>query len=141
MYVQQAGAAAALIYDNAPGAYFKLGSDGSSNPTIPAMAIPRRIGQTFYDLLEAGEQLTVTFTMAKMPANTFDNLAAYSSQGPTPDGRVKPDIVAPGTTQSSHIGPSSCGTQYVVSLCFVSTLNIVPLEEATSNAKSLEICF
>ena len=113
MYVQQAGAAAALIYDNAPGSYFKLGSDGSSSPTIPAMAIPRRIGQTFYDLLEAGEQLSVTFSTAKMPANTFDNLAAYSSQGPTPDGRVKPDIVAPGTTQSSHTGPSSCGTQCV----------------------------
>ncbi len=111
MYVQQAGAAAALVFDNAPGAYFKLGSDGTTNPTVPAMAIPRRIGQTFYDLLEAGEQVTVTFSNAKMPANTFDNLAAYSSQGPTPDGRIKPDIVAPGTTQSSHIGPNSCGTQ------------------------------
>ncbi|MEK7790051.1 MAG: S8 family serine peptidase, partial [Deltaproteobacteria bacterium] len=32
-----------------------------------------------------------------MPSNNPNGLAAFSSRGPTPDGRLKPDVVAPGT--------------------------------------------
>ncbi len=32
-----------------------------------------------------------------MPSDNGDDIAAFSSRGPTRDGRVKPDIVAPGT--------------------------------------------
>ena len=43
--------------------------------------------------------------------DNFGHMAAFSSRGPTDDGRIKPDIVAPGTnilsTMSSQV--SSCG--------------------------------
>ena len=35
-------------------------------------------------------------------ADRFESLAFFSSIGPTLDGRVKPDIVAPGTTISAY---------------------------------------
>ena len=43
-----------------------------------------------------------------MPSS--DTVAAYSSQGPTNDGRIKPDIVAPSCVSSSAFGtgPSTC---------------------------------
>lgn len=52
---------------------------------------------------------------------TFDHLAAFSSRGPTDDGRIKPDIVAPGanilSTMSSQVsqcgwGPGELGDKY-----------------------------
>ena len=43
--------------------------------------------------------------------NNFGHMAAFSSRGPTDDGRIKPDVVAPGTnilsTMSSQV--DSCG--------------------------------
>ena len=36
-------------------------------------------------------------------------MADFSGQGPTPDGRVKPDVVAPGVNVLSSIPESSCG--------------------------------
>jgi subtilisin family serine protease len=44
-------------------------------------------------------------------ANNQEHLAAFSSRGPTRDGRVKPDVVAPGTfilsTRSTQIAPNN----------------------------------
>ncbi len=42
--------------------------------------------------------VTVTFSAASQPANypAYEDIASYSSVGPTSDGRIKPDIVAPG---------------------------------------------
>jgi Subtilase family len=37
-----------------------------------------------------------------LPRERFESLAYFTSIGPTPDGRIKPDIVAPGTTISAH---------------------------------------
>jgi serine protease AprX len=46
-------------------------------------------------------------------AGDRDKLAAFSSRGPTLDGRVKPDVVAPGTyilsTRSTQLPPASTG--------------------------------
>ncbi len=42
-------------------------------------------------------------------SDNVDGMAAFSSRGPTDDGRIKPDVVAPGTnvlsTRSSVVGP------------------------------------
>jgi hypothetical protein len=40
--------------------------------------------------------LTVSFGEAADPTSPWDSLANYSSKGPTMDGRIKPDVVAPG---------------------------------------------
>jgi len=42
-------------------------------------------------------------------ANAFHSLASSSSQGPTKDGRVKPNLLAPGTLQSANTdGSNTC---------------------------------
>ena len=80
--------------------------------TIPSMSVPRRIGQGLLSVLSICRAVTIAFQPSGQPADSFDNLAAYSSQGPTLDGRVKPDIVAPGTVTSAEAqdtGKESCG--------------------------------
>jgi hypothetical protein len=51
-----------------------------------------------------------------LPSNNPDGMAAFSSRGPTDDGRVKPDIVAPGTNivsdKSHYPGASSLWGDY-----------------------------
>lgn len=46
-------------------------------------------------------------------ANDPEQVVAFSSRGPTADGRIKPDVVAPGTyilsTRSSRIAPNNSG--------------------------------
>lgn len=46
----------------------------------------------------------VRFDPNSQAPNKFDNIADYSSFGPTLDGRIKPDVVAPGTVASSASG-------------------------------------
>jgi len=41
---------------------------------------------------------------------TGERVARFSSRGPTLDGRIKPDVVAPGTDVYSTIGPAGYGT-------------------------------
>ncbi len=49
-------------------------------------------------------------------ANDIEGLAAFSNRGPTDDGRIKPDLVAPGTyiisTRSAEAGASCIGTGF-----------------------------
>ena len=49
-------------------------------------------------------------------ANNIKGMAAFSSRGPTADGRVKPDLVAPGTfilsTRSSLVAPANVDSAY-----------------------------
>ncbi|PKO23620.1 MAG: serine protease [Chloroflexi bacterium HGW-Chloroflexi-1] len=50
---------------------------------------------------------------ADMPSDHADDVAAFSSRGPTKDGRIKPDLVAPGTNilsvRSRSLGADSHG--------------------------------
>ena len=56
------------------------------------------------------------FTVAAIHDNNWNDsppaAAAYSSRGPTTDGRDKPDISAPDCTRSFTYGNSSCGTSF-----------------------------
>ena len=51
--------------------------------------------------LEIGRRLTVKIETQRLPEDRFSNLAPFSSIGPTSDGRIKPDVVAPGVTVSA----------------------------------------
>lgn len=59
----------------------------------------------------------ISFSVLKPTYNAYDDVASYSSFGPTPDGRFKPDIVAPGDTVSASSngqlsgGNDGCGTK------------------------------
>ena len=106
---QAAGAAAVIVYDSEVGAYFTASSSGGA-VAIPLMLIPRRLGQNIMAVLASGRSANVTFGAATEPADGFDNLAQFSSQGPVGrDRRVKPDIVAPGTITSARAN-TECAT-------------------------------
>lgn len=60
-------------------------------------------------VVQSGGKLTVSFAEAPPLANAYDSLAEFSSKGPTSDGRVKPDLLAPGTLQSAFTdGSNTC---------------------------------
>eukprot|EP00887_Chlorella_sp_A99_P001740 scaffold19.g1740.t1 len=114
---QAAGAVAALVFDDQLGSYFVVAADPATGPqiTIPTMSITRRLGQNLQTSIAVGRNITLSFSPVTKPSvsSSFQNLSPYSSQGPTPDGRVKPDIVAPGTVVSAKVGltgTNTCGT-------------------------------
>jgi subtilisin family serine protease len=106
---QDAGAAGVLIYDNVLQAYFTWGGDDAvaASITIPVMSVTRRLGLSLVASASVGKAVTLSFATPRAPDNSFENLASYSSQGPTTDKRVKPDILAPGTITSAAVGLGS----------------------------------
>ena len=60
--------------------------------------------------LQAGGGLPVSFGAASTVPEAWANLAPFSSKGPTPDGRVKPDMLAPGTLLSAYTDPATGNT-------------------------------
>jgi hypothetical protein len=76
---------------------FSAGNQGSSIPgTLSSPAT-------------AKNTLSVGATRSPREGSSVENLAYYSSIGPTDDGRIKPDLVAPG---SSIQGPASQDSNY-----------------------------
>lgn len=68
--------------------------------------------------MQAGGKLTVSFSDAPPLANAFDSLAEFSSKGPTRDGRLKPDLVAPGTLRSAYTdGADTCSLRHAIHCC------------------------
>ena len=51
--------------------------------------------------IQPGQQAFITFSVFTPTGSAYDDLASYSSFGPTPDGRIKPDLVATGDTISA----------------------------------------
>lgn len=125
---QGAGAVALLVYDDRisdffiPAASSNGGNDGAGKDlTIPAAALPRRVGQLLASAAAASSgdgsstgkspsstpsspsptRITVSFGPPPSAGDPWDSLADFSSKGPTPDGRIKPDLVAPGVLQSA----------------------------------------
>ncbi len=110
-YAEQAGAAAVIIYDNVSGAYFKPETSGGT-VNIPVGFVPRRIGQNLVASIGTGQTISVSVGPPPSKDVGYENLASFSSQGPVnPDGRVKPDIVAPGIVSSAAAG-TACSTTY-----------------------------
>jgi hypothetical protein len=66
--------------------------------TIPIMVVPGKEGELLKQLVEQrGEGVTLGISGPILPpTNKFDNMASFSSLGPTYDWRIKPDLVAPG---------------------------------------------
>jgi hypothetical protein len=89
-----AGAAAVVLYggDLPPGG---LGLDESV--AVPAVAVPAAVARALVARMHAGAPLTLSLGSARTENNpTLDHVAAFSSTGLAFDGRVKPELVAPG---------------------------------------------
>jgi subtilisin family serine protease len=83
------------------------------------VGVPLSTGRHVWELLSNSTATTVTATFGD-PAGglpPYEHLASFSSYGPTADGRIKPDIVAPGTLLSAKSdgklsgSPDSCATK------------------------------
>lgn len=94
-----------LVYDNQINDFFVPATDKDTAVTIPAMAVPRMVGQLLSSAAQAGSKLTVSFKPDVPAKNAWESLADFSSKGPTKDQRIKPDLVAPGILQSAYTNP------------------------------------
>jgi minor extracellular serine protease Vpr len=89
-----AGAAALLVYGTAlPGGALDL----DEATALPVLALPGDVGAAAMDALRNGREVTAVLAPGGAAANQgLDSVAAFSSGGLSFDGRVKPDVVAPG---------------------------------------------
>jgi Subtilase family len=89
-----AGARAVLLFGGA----LPPGSLGLAPTTdVPVVGLPRTTAREILRRLRAGERVGISIAGARRAPNTeLGHVAAFSSHGLAFDGRVKPDLVAPG---------------------------------------------
>lgn len=77
-------------------------------PCFPGGSIPESVGGVLLSVLARAQPLLVTITPGAVQRPSFrpSSMADFSSWGPTSDGRVKPDIAAPGQCPPLHLGLS-----------------------------------
>jgi hypothetical protein len=100
-----AGAAALLVY----GTMLPAGGlDLDETAGIPVLAVPALAGRSAVDALIRGASVSVTITGERLVSNAGAGaVAAFSSRGLAFDGRVGPDLVAPGVglaTADARVG-------------------------------------
>ncbi len=89
-----AGALAAVVYNNVSDAPFSMGGDGSQS-AIPGVMISQADGME----IRMASNVTVTLDPSNLVINAedADQMAGFSSRGPrASDGLLKPDVAAPG---------------------------------------------
>ncbi|MBN8249101.1 MAG: S8 family serine peptidase, partial [Verrucomicrobia bacterium] len=96
---QTAGAVGVVVINNVDGAPIEMGGQGdSSDIRIPALMISRLDGAILRGQLGAGLTMTLAAFAAVSRPELADQLNESSSRGPSiTDGRLKPDLAAPGT--------------------------------------------
>ena len=115
-FAQEAGAKLVLIYNDVEGGYVKMAApedNSGSSIRIPVLATTKKNGEKLIDLV-AKDIDSFTFSTVSLPRYVHENIASFSSFGPTIDGRIKPDLVAPGDRIASagvvRNNRSSCPT-------------------------------
>ena len=95
---QDAGAKLIIIYNDELGGFFKMAApDDASGRLIrvPVVATTTRIGEKLVELIGRSIDRFEVRSVPR-PTSAHQNIATFSSFGPTLDGRIKPDVVAPG---------------------------------------------
>jgi subtilisin family serine protease len=88
----RAGAAAVIVY----GGRFPAGGLGlDDDVAVPVVSVPAGIARLLSSRLEAGGHAAVSIGVGRRERNV-QRIAQFSSRGLAFDGRVKPDVVAPG---------------------------------------------
>ena len=114
---QAKGALGIIVGNNANNGYFEMDRPDDtpdSELTIPIASVPLSVSRQLLEVLDAKRQTTLRVMERTVPANAYDNIADFSSSGPTIDYRIKPDIVAPGRITSvwgdgsKHNAPGQC---------------------------------
>ena len=125
---QNAGAIAAIVYDNVNGEALITMSGSAPTITVPACFISSQNGQVLRQFL-ASSAVSIKFPtggttyIPGLGTETIDRLEDFSSRGPTLDQRLKPDVVCPGGNIKSALSfgdpPSitpQCGAGSVVEM-------------------------
>lgn len=91
-----AGAIGVVMVNNQTGAPIPMGGDGQF--PIPGIMLGQEVGEKMRARLAAGEEIIVDYDGFFIERQELiDTLTSFSSQGPrSEDGRLKPEIVAPG---------------------------------------------
>jgi subtilisin family serine protease len=106
--VQQAGAIAAIVYNDAARSALFAMSVGAA--TLPANSISYPDGASLEQALASGPlNATVGFTLVPFPVS-INRLTDFSSRGPNSDYGIKPDILAVG----ENVYTASLNSGYVV---------------------------
>jgi minor extracellular serine protease Vpr len=116
---QAAGAIGVLVYNSVLGDPFGMAKDGTPNqPTIPAVMVSRTDGLAMAAISPA--MVMVDGTVPQLfNTPSADILASFSSIGPPilqtpgqgngqPQGKIKPDVVAPGVNVLSSVPSFAC---------------------------------
>jgi hypothetical protein len=108
-YAARAGAAAVVLYGTELPAG-GLGLDESVN--IPVLSLPLRVGRLAAAAVQRHERPAISIGVPRIALNgTSGEVAPFSSRGLAFDGRVKPDLVAPGVVlATSEPGANDDGT-------------------------------
>ncbi|AEM79928.1 S8 family serine peptidase [Thermoanaerobacter wiegelii] len=107
---QNAGAVAAVIFNNTTGTISMALGEGTK---IPSVSILRDAGLAIKTLLDQGQKVTVKFDGAigtnNLGVPPGDNVTDFSSWGVTPSFDFKPEIMAPGGGIYSTLNKDSYG--------------------------------
>ena len=108
-YAARAGASAVVVYGTQLPAG-GLGVDEAVN--IPVVSVPLRVAQSALASLQAHEHPAVSIGLPSVVHNASDGgIAPFSSRGLAFDGRVKPNLAAPGVAlTTSEPGANDDGT-------------------------------
>ncbi len=85
------GASMLLIYNSVPGLFG--GTLGEVDDYIPSMAISKEDGEMLLDIITRHPESHLIFSYDQISV-----MSSFSSQGPTPDYYLKPDMTAPGSS-------------------------------------------
>ena len=123
-------------YFDSPFFYPEDAVPDSEPVTIPVLGVPKKEGELLIAMVVSDPHttLSVTGTM-KTSAHSFplhENLAYFSSGGPTHDGRVKPDLVVPGDAiESAEVITSASDSDSCDTVVLSGTSMATPLAAGT----------
>lgn len=104
----RAGAVGVVVWDREGSGLFPSGTSGGPLP-LPVMGVGPTQGRALVDLIaQQGDVRAVAAALPRTPSTPA--VASFSSTGPTPDGRLKPDLIAPAVMVEAPWTPAADGS-------------------------------
>ncbi|MGI9237482.1 MAG: S8 family serine peptidase [Woeseiaceae bacterium] len=116
-----AGALAALVYNNAGDPIVMFGTDGSAD--IPALMIGQADANLILAEIDAGNEVAVVLDKSLLltTADTGNVMASFSARGPAPVADIlKPDVTAPGINILAGFTPDAANAAPGENFAFLS---------------------
>jgi subtilisin family serine protease len=119
--VQKAGASALIVMNNETCRFILMQGD-TTEVRIPVLNIPQKDANLIVALLAANLSTSLQISgPVNYPSEKWEHLEDWSSGGPTAEGRIKPDVVAPGgyiksaarVTNEQFIAGETCQETYM----------------------------